>query len=613
MNRNFIRLAAANTKIKLLDIKSNTQNIIKHIEYAYKNNIDVLSFPELSFTGVSSGEMLSSREIINKSKLALKDISDATKDKEILVSVGLPFEVSGFYLSCQALIFNGEILSLIAKNSLSKEEKTYLASSLQVSDDQISSGVIIESSDKRARISFIFEEDLYKLQSSYADLLTSKVNVVFVLGSRPVDAYSLDMQKEILKNLSKKDNIALAYCGPSSNESSTNGVYSGQKFIIEDGTILEESKPFTDGMIYTDINLDQVKNNSEAYYPLASLIHEVDFKQESYPLVRKLSPHPMVPSKPEEFASKAKNILNIQAHALIRRLNQLADKKVFLGLSGGLDSTHALIVACYAFEKMSWDKKDIHAIIMPGLGTSSRTKSNAHKLAEAYGVTVQEISINDSVIQHFKDLEHDINDHSIVFENAQARERTQILMDLSNKHGGMVLGTGNMSEIALGFATYNGDHMSMYAINSGLTKILLRAVVRFVKDQSPDPLIKEPLADILDTPISPELLPAVEDKIVQKTEDNVGPYELHDFFLYHTIRNKSAFEDVVFMADIAFEKKYSLDEIKKWYTLFLRRFSIQQFKRSCMPDGPAIEDFSLNPRNGFTMASDIEILKLEEK
>lgn len=610
MNRNFIRIAAANTKISLLNVEDNKTNIIKYIEFAHKNHIDIINFQELALTGVSSGEMICSQELLSRSKSALDEIIAFSKDKKILISIGLPMQINSQIYSCQALIYNGSLLNLIKKNQLNKDQVTYLSSSnsnsYNIKDN------IIKINDSRTNIAFIFEDDFFDDPIQYSSLLEQNSKIICIIGSKADDANMIEKKIEILKSISKKDNLAIIYTGPSSNESSTNAVYSASKYIIEDGNVLKTSKIFSDGLIYSDINLDEISIKKFKTDFIEDL-KTIDLERSDYQLYRKIKKTPMIPEDEYEKNCKIKNILNIQAHSLLRRLNQLKDKKVFLGLSGGLDSTLALISACYAFERANLDKKDIFAIIMPGLGTSTRTKSNSHKLALAYGVSVREISINNSVLEHFKDIGHDPDDYSIVYENAQARERTQVLMDLSNKYGGIVLGTGNMSEIALGFSTYNGDHMSMYAINAGITKTLLREVVNFVKNHTKDINIVNPLSDILDTPISPELLPAKDGQIAQKTEDNIGPYELHDFFLYHTIRNKSAFKDVIFMCQQAFMGKYDLYEIKKWYSLFLRRFSIQQFKRSCMPDGPAIEDFSLNPRNGFTMASDINILTWEEK
>ena len=359
--------------------------------------------------------------------------------------------------------------------------------------------------------------------------------------------------------------------------------------------------------LFHDINLDETntfssgKTNSDIY------ISDIEFAQKNYKLKRKLSIHPYL-NDIRDNPQIMQNILDIQVHALARRLKQIPDNKIFLGLSGGLDSTLAFIVACKAMDKLNMDRKNIYAVTMPGLGTSDRTKNNALDLAKESGTNILTIDIKKSVLQHFKDINHDPNDLSVTFENGQARERTQILMDLSNKEGGIVLGTGNMSEIALGWSTYNADHMSMYNVNSGLPKTLLREVVRYVKESTDNSKISEVLADIIDTPVSPELLPTNEDgTIKQETENTVGPYELHDFFIYHLIRNNSKIEDIYNMAINAFEDKYNQETILKWLKFFLRRFTSQQFKRNVATDGPQILDYSLNPKYGFLMPSDIDI------
>ncbi|NLW51887.1 MAG: NAD(+) synthase [Tissierellia bacterium] len=621
MYNNLIKVASANIKIKLLNVEENKNNILKFLRYAYENNIDIVNFPELTLTGVSAGQMIVSKEIVKRCKVALDEIVSYLKDKKMIVSIGTPISFSNFTLNSQAIIYNGEVYQYVLKNNLNSEQKNYFME-INKNGESMFSGDEAESlynifsiqvMNSNLKVAFIFEDDLYTKSSLYDLYIENNVNMLFVMGSSYDTALSASQRKDFLASLSKKDNISIIYSGASTGESSTNNVYTGQKHIFEAGELLESSTPYTDGMIFTDINIDEIRSHN-LHVPkhennIWPVVLELEHKE--FRIDRKFNPHPFIPINQTKFAQKAKEILNIQAYALIRRLNQLPEKDIYLGLSGGLDSTQALIVASLAYSILKLDPKGIHAIIMPGLGTSSRTKGNAHKLAEAYGVSVEEISINESVLQHFTDIGHDKDDLSIVYENAQARERTQVLMDLSNKHGGMVLGTGNMSEIALGFSTYNGDHMSMYAVNAGLTKTLLREVVRYVKDMTTHEETKAVLADILDTPISPELLPPKDDVISQKTEDNIGPYELHDFYLYHLIRNRSSFEDTIYMASKAFDGKYSVEEIKKWMALFLRRFSTQQFKRSCTPDGPAIEDFSLNPRNGFIMASDIDILGLE--
>ena len=617
MQRNFLKMATANFDIKLLNVDYNKKQIINLIDLAVNKNVDIINFQELTLTGVSAGELITSSEILKKSKKALLEIRDFTKDKNILVSIGLPINYMGTNLNVLVLIQNGELINIKYKENLSYQENKYFGKLFEGEstfyDESLSAYITNKdmciNDENQLYIKQIFEDDLYDLST---DL--NLTNVLLIAGSRPENVYTCDERKTILKSISLRDNKAVVFTGPSINESSTNGVYSGQSFIYEAGKMLDISKPYTSSLLINDINIDELKRKNKTIktnntYPVTI---SVNFKESKYDLIRKLDPHPLIPSNKSEYDKKMKSILEIQAQAIIRRLNQLNEKDIYIGLSGGLDSTLVLLASCLAYQKLGYDLKGIHTITMPGLGTSQRTKSNAILLAESLGVSIEEISIKESVLQHFKDINHDENDTSVVFENAQARERTQILMDLSNKHGGIVIGTGNMSEVALGFATYNGDHISMYGINAGIPKTLLREVVRYVKDNINNEGAKKAMADIIDTPISPELLPPVDGKISQKTEDNVGPYELHDFFIYHIVRNKSSFEDTLEMASIAFANKYDRPTIIKWLQTFLRRFSTQQFKRTCSPDGPGIEDFSLNPRNGLIMASDIDILKLGE-
>jgi len=623
MQHNFLKVAAANINVKLLNVEENKKSVINYLEFAYKNNIDVINFPELTLTGLSAGELIASREIINRCKKALDEIIQFTENKKILIGLGLPILVSGNVYNAHAIIYKGKLVSMLVKNSLDYIESKYfsslasLATKYPDSDVYLTNKSLFIEEEYSSKIAFIFESDLIN-NINYQSYANQDVNLIFVIGSSAEDASACDFLPTYLKSISLKDKLGLVYTGASSNESSTNNVYSGKKYIIEAGQNLKSSSPYVDGLIYSDINLYEVSKLNHISKNLDDQLDDIfefniEFNKSDEDLYRRLSPHPMIPQDKRKLASKLKAILNIQTQALIRRLNQLPSKNIILGLSGGLDSTLALIVSCIAYSKMNLNPEGIYAITMPGLGTSNRTKTNAMKLAEAYGVTLMEIPISDSVLQHFKDIDHDPKDTSLVFENAQARERTQVLMDMSNKVGGLVLGTGNMSEVALGWSTYNADHMSMYNVNGGITKTLLREVVRFVMEQTNNEEIKSTLSDIINTPISPELLPTNEQgHIAQKTEDSVGPYELHDFFIYHIVRNRSAFNDTIFMAKNAFKGKYSDEEINKWFTKFLSRFSTQQFKRSCMPDGPAIEDFSLNPRNGLIMASDIDVLKLED-
>lgn len=599
MYKNFIRIASANIKTKLLNVNENLAEIKKYLQFAFEKKIDVVIFSELTLTGLSAGQMITSREVYSNIISALEELKIYSKNYNTLFVVGAPILLQRNAFNALFAFQNGDIKGIKLKNSINYEESKYFSKNNLSNLDilignkkyECSADLIFSDSNNRFSINILFEDE-----SLIQNL--SNANINLIAGSSTSIASNLKSKSTNFQSLSKLSKNAIVYAGPSSFESSSNYSYSADKFIIEDGKILEVGKSYTNGLIYSEVNIDCLKSR------LSNSI-SINFSNEEFIFRRKIDKYPYMPDK-NNWNSFMQNILDIQSHALARRLSKLPDKKIFLGLSGGLDSTLALIVSKYTFELLNLDLKNIHAITMPGLGTSERTKNNALELAKAYGVSIEEISIKESVLQHFKDIKHDENIYDSTFENSQARERTQILMDLTNKYGGLVLGTGNMSEIALGWATYNGDHISMYAINSGIPKTLLREIVRFVKNNSDNAIIERTLSDIIDTPISPELLPTNNDgNISQKTEDNIGPYELHDFYLYHLVRNNSSYEDIKYMAKLAFKEKYSDEEIEKWFNKFISRFISQQFKRNVSVDAPMILDYSLNPKFGFTMPSDI--------
>ena len=405
---------------------------------------------------------------------------------------------------------------------------------------------------------------------------------------------------------------AYIYADSSIGESTTDVVFAGQNIIAENSAIVAESKGFKENIIYADIDVQKLVNErkrittfySDNNTDNAVLDFTFDMKLKNTELTKEISQTPFIPTDKAELETRCEEILQIQSAGLVTRLESTGIKNVVLGLSGGLDSTLALIACVHAFDEIGLDRKNIHTVTMPCFGTTSRTKSNAEKLAEAYGVSFEEINITNAVRQHFADIGHDESKTDVTYENSQARERTQVLMDLSNKYNGLVIGTGDLSELALGWATYNGDHMSMYGVNASIPKTLIRYLTAYEAYKSENSL-KEVLLDILDTPVSPELLPPDKDgKIAQKTEDVVGPYELHDFFLYYLVRYGFTPSKIYYIAKYSFAGKYDNEVIKKWLTVFLRRFFTQQFKRSCLPDGPKIGSVSLSPRGDFRMPSD---------
>lgn len=612
MYKNFLRVASANIKTKLLNVENNKNEMLKFFEYVGKNDVDLILFPELTLTGVSAGDLIATKEITENCINAFKELSEESKKHNTIFVFGMPIRSQNKYYNAMIFLQKGEILNIVIKNNLSQDEKrifstlkegefveTNLYSEKYDQYNVIYGKESLTSKNKDVNIQIAFENDVF---TNNLDIYNS-TNILLIPGFYPANMYSLSENSYKLKSISSFTQTAVLYAGASNFESSSSATYASQKFIIENGTILEEGKLFNNGLIITEINIDEVQNSNNEGENIYGL--EFEFYPKEIKLRRKLSKYPYFPK--ENFDEGVRNILELQSEALARRLRQLPDNKIFIGLSGGLDSTLGLIVASLAYYKLGLDSKNIFTITMPGLGTSDRTKNNAKNLAKAYNTSFKEISIVESVKQHFKDIEHDENDYSITYENSQARERTQVLMDLSNKYGGIVLGTGNMSEIALGWSTFNGDHMSMYNVNCGLPKTMLREVVRYVANNTNNDLLKETLLDIIDTPISPELLPTNEDgNINQKTEENVGPYELHDFFVYHLVKNKSKISDIKFMANEAFSDKYSEEIIEKYLSKFLWRLQTQQFKRNTSVDGPQILDYSFNSRIGFVMPSDVD-------
>lgn len=613
MYKNFLRVASANLKIKLLNVEENKNEIIKYFEYAGKNDIDLVLFPELTLTGVSAGDPLATKEITEKCVDALDELIEESKKYNTLFIIGSPIRANNKYFNTMLFIKKGKIINNVVKNNLTFEEKRIFSSLIedQAIETSMSNGKNIENfylyknntiTDKNSSLNLqlIFENELLNNKEN----IEKNINMILVPGSLTTNMKQMSNIKNLLTSVSNINSSGLIYAGASNFESSGTGVYASQKYIIENGNILEEGRLFNNGIIISEINMDEIQSNCTE--PLEYSFNKLNiFVDKEITLRRKIDKYPYFPK--DNFDEGMKNILEIQSEALARRLRQIPDNKIFIGISGGLDSTLGLIVASLAYYKLGLDSKNIFTITMPGLGTSDRTKNNAINLSKAYNTSFKEINIVDSVKQHFKDIDHDENDFSVTYENSQARERTQVLMDLSNKHGGIVLGTGNMSEIALGWATFNGDHMSMYNVNCGLPKTMLREVVRYVANNTKNDLLKETLMDIIDTPISPELLPTTEDgNIAQKTEDNVGPYELHDFFLYHLVKNKSKIEDIKFMTIEAFSDKYNEEIIVKYLSKFLWRLQTQQFKRNTAVDGPQLLEYSLNSRLGFVMPSDID-------
>lgn len=619
MKDGFLRVACATPEIKVADCENNANNIIGLIKEANNNETSLIVFPELCITAYTCNDLFYQNELLDSAISAMFKITDSTKNMDIISIVGFPVKKGAELYNCAAVIYHGEILALIPKTHLPNyaeyQEQRYFSKScdfdfIYIKGKKIPIGnKIIFSCKNIENFKFGVEicEDLWVSTPPSNYLSECGANIIANLSASNEIVGKSEYRKQLIKSQSAKLIAAYLYANTGFGESTTDFVFSGQNIIAENGTILNESPLFSSGIIYTEIDLQKIeterrRNNTCKTSCMANEIY-FEFKEKDIKLTRTFAKTPFVPSGKTALDNRCLEILSIQSMGLVKRLDHINAKKAVLGLSGGLDSTLALIVMIHAFDKLKLDRSGIIAITMPCFGTSSRTYNNVKKLAKAYSVTLKEISIEDSVVQHFKDISHNRNNHDITYENSQARERTQILMDIANQQGAIVVGTGDLSELALGWATYNGDHMSMYSVNASIPKTLVRSLIKYEVGLSTGET-KEVLEDVLNTPVSPELLPPKQGEISQKTEEIVGPYELHDFFLYYFVRLSFKPEKILRIAEIAFKGVYARNVIKKWLEVFIKRFFSQQFKRSCMPDGPKVGSVSLSPRGDFRMPSD---------
>ncbi|MBP5418022.1 MAG: NAD(+) synthase [Clostridiales bacterium] len=626
MKDGFLRVAAATPKIRVADIDANAEAIISSVNSADKD-CALLVFPELCVTGSTCGDLFRQEAFVEKAWEALYRIADETSEASSVFIIGLPAYIEGKLLDLAVVIHEGVILGCNVKLTLTEEQSRYF-SPYEINgsfydehfDDEISFGQPLYFCENDLfSFSVVFDEDLRAPISDDVDAALSGCHIIAALSSRPYTIGSDEKSAQILCAQSRKLHAAYIYANAGFGESTTDLVFAGTNFIFENGKELVRSGAFKEGTIYTDIDLkllaserlrddawrtDFANSSSESDFDIITFPMDLN---EDLDLIRKVGKNPFAPEDKEEITRRCEQILTIQAMGLVTRMTHINSKKVILGLSGGLDSTLAFLVCARAFDIMGLPKSDIHAITMPCFGTTSRTKNNSIELAKAYGAKIDEISIKDSVLSHFKDIGHDPENHNVAYENAQARERTQLLMDLGNDEGSLVVGTGDLSELALGWATYNGDHMSMYAVNGSVPKTLIRHIVAYEADRVNDtqPQLASVLRDILATPVSPELLPPTADgTISQKTEDLVGPYELHDFFLYYFVRLGFAPSKIYRLAKVAFAGEYDDATIYKWEENFLRRFISQQFKRSCLPDGPKVGSVDVSPRGDLKLPSD---------
>ena len=613
-NFGFIKVATCSPEVKVADVFYNLSQIKNGIDDASDKGVKLLVFPELTLTGATCGDLFYQDALLNASLSALNEITKYSLNREMLIFIGMPIKNAGRIYDVAVAISKGEILGFIPKTELNYTDKRYFSSEVFVEEINVLDGV------------YPFGKDLL-FKSLNSDNFTVAVEIGSeVFGSNPpsnnhaqngafiVVNLSCDnetveraeFRRNVLKVNSSLNNLAYVYANAGFGESTTDLVYSGHSLILENGTILNESELFNNSIIVSDVDVDflSYERSKKAYQNGVSRKNyqmvEFSTSLNNGALDRKFDKMPFVPSYD---ASRFELILKMQASALQKRINHVNAKTVVIGLSGGLDSTLALLVAVRAMKSENRDLKDILAITMPCFGTSKRTKNNATMLAEALGVTLKEINIKLAVSQHFKDIGHDENLTDTTYENSQARERTQVLMDVANKTGGLVVGTGDLSEMALGWATYNGDHMSMYSVNSAIPKTLIRYLVDYEANRS-NKVLKDTLKDILDTPVSPELLPPKDGDIAQKTEDIVGPYLLHDFYIYYILRRGYSPKKVFYIAKTVFSSEFTSETLYKWLKNFYNRFFNQQFKRSCVPDGVKIGSVGFSPRGDLMMPSD---------
>ena len=626
---NFIKVASACPVTRVADIDFNLNNILSCLDEAIKNEAKAIVFPELCITSYTCSDLFLNYSLIEKSNLAIEKLVSKSIDLDILITVGAPLLYNNSLYNCAYVIFNGKILGIVPKSYIPNYsefyEKRWFSEGLGLINKKVDllfqkdipfgTNLLFKAND----YTFGFEvcEDLWTAipPSSYLSLLGA--NIIGNLSASNELVSKKDYRKSLVSNQSARCMSAYIYSSCGVFESTTDLLFSGHLLISENGTILNENERFQreNEVIYSIIdvfklNTERLKNisfrNSTNFLPFEANIINFNYKNTSISnFDRFIDKHPFVPANKALREERCREIFSIQASALAKRLDHTKLNKAVIGISGGLDSTLALLVIVKTFELLNIDNKNIIAITMPGFGTTDRTYNNALTLCKELGCTLREINIVKASLQHFEDIGHDKDIHDVTYENVQARERTQILMDIANKEGGLLIGTGDLSELALGWCTYNGDHMSMYSVNPSIPKTLVRYLVRYVAEKESSEMVSDTLLDILDTPVSPELLPKDDTgEISQKTEDIVGPYELHDFFLYHFIKNGSSKERIAFLAKVAFKDDYSEEEINKWLDKFIYRFFTQQFKRSALPDGPKVGSISLSPRGDWRMPSD---------
>lgn len=640
MKYGFIKVAAAIPSVKVADTQYNLAEIEKQVIIAEGEGVEIIVFPELSLTGYSCQDLFHQQILLDNIETSVIQLLDFTRQLDITVIVGAPICADSVLLNCALVIQHGKLIGIVPKTYLPNYgefyEKRWFASSQDLQFQSIyyvgekitiSSDIQLFTTSQGVKFGIEICEDLWAPIPPSNQLTLAGAELIFNLSASDDLIGKHNYLKSLVAQQSARTISGYIYSGCGFGESTQDVVYGGNGFIYENGQLLAEAKRFEieSQLIISEVDIEKLRTERRSnttfvnaqrpsvmqrlrannQLPLQNITACIPASiQRDFVLTRLVDKYPFIP-KGDKLREHCEEILNIQVCGLAKRLSHINCKTVVIGVSGGLDSTLALLVATQTFDKLGYDRRGIIGITMPGFGTTDRTYNNAITLMQNLGITIREISIAASVKQHFTDIEHNIDVHDITYENSQARERTQILMDISNQVGGIVIGTGDLSELALGWCTYNGDHMSMYAVNVGIPKTLIKHLVSYVAENGVEDSIKLTLEDIVNTPISPELTPADENgKIVQKTEDLVGPYELHDFFLYYVLRFGFRPKKIFWLAQQAFKEEYADGVILHWLRIFYKRFFSQQFKRSCLPDGPKVGSVSLSPRGDWRMPSD---------
>ncbi len=628
MKYGFITVASAVPTVSVADCFSNLENMKQQIAVAEDKGVEIMVFPELSITGYSCQDLFMQQHLVDCAEECLSRLLDFTRALDVILIIGVPVVAANMLFNCAAVIHHGRLIGIVPKTYLPNYgefyEKRWFASAHDIRECSISyagTKISLSGAPQLFRTSdgvlFGIEicEDLWAPIPPSNTLALAGADIIFNLSASDELIGKHDYLKTLIAQQSARVISGYVYSGCGFGESTQDVVYGGNALIYENGCLLEEGGRFQiePQLVISQIDIEKLrverrKNTSfiAATKSVEARIVECEKSSEhEFKMLRSVNPTPFIPAN-DDMKKNCEEIFCIQVAGLAKRIMHTHSKNVVVGISGGLDSTLALLVCVKTFDTLGMSRKGIVGVTMPGFGTTDRTYNNAMTLMERLGITIHEIKISAAVTQHFKDIGHDVSIHDVTYENSQARERTQILMDLSNHVGGFVVGTGDLSELALGWATYNGDHMSMYGVNAGVPKTLIKYLVRYVAESSVDDKSRDTLLDIIDTPISPELIPADENgNIKQKTEDLVGPYELHDFFIYYTLRYGFSPRKVYMLCRAAFdEKQYDDKTIKSWLKIFYRRFFNQQFKRSCLPDGPKVGSVSLSPRGDWRMPSD---------